>query len=195
MQVSFIGSRALKPSLKSMAIVVFSLCYVTAAETQTSTMSADDTATFINTTLHKYPTLEFVDSGCSGHEQVVGIASDRRSLLIKQNFGKTADGKCDNVATITAPIFSLNQELIGGWSKQAQHTSFFLDCTNRVDCFSRQSEAHTFASAENTWYLQLTAPDQVSDQLTKAIRHLVEALLTEANMRVDRNNPFARHVH
>lgn len=183
-------------SLKTIAFVAFVFCFAKPAEAQTSALSADDTAAYINTTLHKYPTLEFVDSGCPGHEQVVSISEDRRSILIQQNFfRKSVDGRCDNIQTLTAPIFNLNREGMGSWSKQAQHSSFFLECTNRVDCFSRRSDVHTPASAENNWYLQMTAPDQVSSRLTKAIQHLVESLLAEATVRIDSNDPFAKHAH
>jgi hypothetical protein len=165
------------------------------AEPQAPALSADDTAAYINTTLHKYPTLEFVDSGCPGFQQVVAISSDRRSLIITENLGKSAAGSCDNVQTLTAPIFSLNRDMIGGWSKQGQHSSFFLDCINRVDCFSRRSDGQKFPSAENAWYLHLTGPDQVSSRLTKALQHLLDSLLTEASARVDGNDPFAKRAH
>jgi hypothetical protein len=62
-------------------------------------------------------------------------------------------------------------------------------------CFSRRSDSHAFASVENTWFLQMTAPDQVSDRLTKAIQHLVDSLLTEATARIDGNDPFAKRAH
>jgi len=184
----------LAQSFKYITLIVIALCFVKAAKAQTSGLSADDTASYINTTLHKYPTLEFIDSGCPGYEQVISISSDRQSLIIRQNFGKIGEGKCDNVQTLTVPVFSLNRDGIGGWSKQGQHSSFFLDCTNRVGCFSRRSDVHT-SSVENTWYLQLTAPDQISNRMTKAIRHLVESLLTESAARIDGNDPFAKRAH
>jgi hypothetical protein len=180
---------------RNVAVIALVLCFAKAAKAQTPGLSADDTVAYINATLHKYPTLEFVDSGCPGYQQVVTIAADRRSLIIKQNPGKSTEGKCDNLETLTAPIFSLDQNEIGKWSKQGQHSSFFLDCTNRVDCFSRRSNAHSFPSVENNWYLQLTAPDRVSSQLKRAIRHLLDSLLTEATARIDGNDPFANRPH
>jgi hypothetical protein len=76
----------------------------------------------------------FVDSGGPGSEQVVTIAGDRRSLIITQNFGKSAEGRCDTVQTLTVPVFNSNREGIGAWSRQG-YTSFFLDCINRVALF------------------------------------------------------------
>lgn len=168
------------------------LCFAKTVEAQAPAMSADDTAAYINATLHKYPTLEFVDSGCPGDEQVVSISEDRRSLIIKQTSGTAAEGKCDTVQTLTAPIFSLNLDMLGTWSRQGQHSSFFLDCAGRVGCFSRRSDAHTPVASENQWFLQATAPDVISNRLTRAIHHLVDSLLTEANMRVAANDPFSK---
>lgn len=179
---------------RNLAAIAFLLCFVKSAEAQGPNLSADDTAAYINTTLHKYPTLEFVGSGCPGYEQVVTISADRRSLILRQNFGQSVVGTCD-VQTLTVPVFSLNRQGIGRWSRQGQHSSFLLDCTNRVDCFSRRSIADRLPFAENHWSLQLTAPDQVSNQLTKAIEHLLALLLTEANARVDTNDPFATRPH
>lgn len=161
-------------------------------QAQTPTMSADDTVAYLNTTLHKWPTLEFVDSGCPGYEQVISISEDRRSIMIKQNFGRSALGTCGYVQTFIAPVFNLHRDGIGTWSKQGQHTSFFMDCANRVDCFSRRSDAHNlspapFPAVTNQWFLQMTAPDQVSDQLTKAIKQLLDSLLTEAGSPLDGN--------
>ncbi len=179
-------------SLRTFTLLILVFCFVKPAEAQVTALTPDDTAAYVNATLHKFPTLEFVDSGCPGYEQVVMISSDRRSLIIKQSFGKSMDGKCDNVQTLTVPIFSLSRDEMGSWSKQGQHSSFVLNCINHVDCFSRQSEAHASASAENTWLLQVTAPDKISNRLTRAIQHLVESLLAEATLRIDSNDPFAK---
>lgn len=181
--------------LKTFGTIVFFatiVCFARTAEAQAPAMSADDTAAYINETLHKYPTLEFVDSGCAGYEQVVAISEDRRSLIIRQNQARAIEGRCDNVQTLTVPIFSLNLEKVGTWSKQGQHSSFFLDCVDRVSCFSRRSDAHAPASSENQWFLQATAPDVVSNRLTRAMHHLVDSLLTEANAKVNPNGPFAK---
>lgn len=177
------------------AAIGFVLCFVKSAKAQTPNLSADDTVTYINNTLHKYPTLEFVDSGCSGFQQDLSISSDRRSILIKQNFGHSVVGTCDDFQTLTAPIFSLNPQGIGDWSKVGQQSAFLMDCINRVDCFSRRSSAQPFPLSANHWHLRITAPDRVSDELTEAIRHLLETLLTEANARLDINDPFLKRAH
>ena len=183
-------------SLKNLAILALALCSVEAAKAQAPDLSADDTAAYINNTLHKYPSLEFLASGCPGDEQVLSISEDRRSLTIKQNFALPLEGgRCDNLQTLTAPIFSLHLDEIGAWSKQGQHASFFIHCTNSVQCFSRRPDAHTPPAAESQWILKLTAPDVVSDRLKKAIQHVVVALLNEANTHVAPNDPFAKHPH
>ena len=187
--------RKLAFSFKCIALAAIAFCSAQVGTAQTPSLSADDTVTYINTTLHKYPTLEFVDSGCPGYEQVVAISTDRRSLVITQNFGKSKEGRCDTSQTLTAPIFNLNRDGLGSWSKQGQHSSFFLDCVQRVNCFTRQSDQRSFAFAENNWYLQLTAPDQISDQLSTALKHLHQALLDEANARIDTSDPFAKRAH
>jgi hypothetical protein len=163
------------------------------APAETPNLSPDDTVAYINATLHKYPTLEFVDSGCPGYEQAVSIAEDRRSLLINQDFGHSVAGPC-NSQTLTVPIFGLSRVGTGGWSRVGQHSAFLLDCTNHVDCFSRKSAAQPFPLSANRWYLRVTAPNQVSDELTKAIQHLLDSLLAEAGGRLDRNDPFAKRV-
>ncbi len=197
-------ARSLAKYVNGVVVVAVMLCFAKIAEGQTATssaaslpaapLSADDTVSYINATLHKYPTLEFVDSGCPGYEQVVAISSDRRSIIITENSGSSTKGRCDNLQTLTAPIFSLNRDGLGGWSKQGQHSSFFLDCIQRVDCFSRQSEGQSPASAENDWHLHLTAPDEVSNRLTSAIKHLLETLLNEAAARIDPNDPFPKRA-
>ena len=180
---------------KNVACVAFGFGLAGSAGAQAPAPTADDTVAYINTTLQKYPTLEFVGSGCPGHEQVVTVSEDRRSLIIKQTFGKSVEGKCDDVQTLTVPVFNLSLDALGSWSKQGQHSSFFLGCTDRGDCFSRRSDGHAYPSAENQWFLQVTAPDQVSDQLKVAIQHLVGSLLIEANLHIDGNDPFAKRAH
>jgi len=185
----------LAQSFRNIALLAFAFCLVKAAEAQAPVLSADDTAAYINTTLHKYPTLEFVDSGCPGYEQVVTISGDRRSLIIKQTLGKVVDGRCDSVQTLTVPIFSLDRRSIGSWRKQGQHTALLLECTNFVDCFSRRSDAQVLASAENRWFLQVTAPAAISVRLTEAMQHLVESLSNEARARAEGPDPFAKPGH
>jgi hypothetical protein len=158
-------------------------------------VAPDDTVAYINATLHKYPSLEFVASGCPGFEQVLAISDDRRSLVLKQNFFRSAEGdKCDDVQTLTFPIFNLNLTSLGAWSKHGQHSSFLLDCTNRTDCVSRRSDPQKPGSAANQWTLRMTAPDVVSDGLQDAIQHLVNSLLDEADKRVDNGDPFAHRA-
>ncbi len=178
---------------QKIAAIAFVLCFANLAEAQSANLSPEDTVAYINTTLHKYPTLEFVDSRCPGYEQTVSISEDRRSLLIKQNFGHSVSGTC-NTQTLTVPIFGLHQQGLGDWFRVGQHSAFILDCTNHVDCFSRQTTAQPFPFSANKWYLRLTAPTQVSDQLTKATQHLLDSLLTEASSRLDPNDPFAKHT-
>ncbi|ADW70299.1 hypothetical protein [Granulicella tundricola] len=185
-------------SFKTLALLALALCFGQAAEAQAKSpvLSADDTVAFINTTLHKYPTLEFVKSGCPGDEQTVSISDDRRSIIIRQTSVMPVDGgSCDTVQTLTAPIFSLHLIGIGSWTKQGQHTSFFMDCTERVGCFSRRSGPPTPPAIESQWRLAITAPDEVSSRLQKAIRHLVEALLVEADDHIDANDPTAKPAH
>jgi hypothetical protein len=178
-------------SFRNIFTAIFVLCFLSSARAQTPKLSADDTVTYINTTLHKYPALEFVDSGCPGFEQTLSISADRRSLLIKQNFGHSVVGTCDDFQTLTVPVFSMSSDGTGDWSKQGQHSSFLLDCTDHVDCFSRRSSAQPFPLSANHWHLRLTAPDRVSDELTQAIRHLLDSLLADANARLDPTDPFA----
>ncbi|MBB5059722.1 hypothetical protein HDF16_004451 [Granulicella aggregans] len=180
--------------IRNAALLALLLCFVKSLEAQTAKLSPDDTVSYINTTIHKYPTLEFVDSGCPGFEQAISISEDRRSLLIKQDFAHSVAGTC-NSQTLTVPIFGLSQQGLGGWSRVGQHSAFLLDCKNHVDCFSRGSTAQHFPFSANKWYLRLTGPNQVSDELTRAIQHLVDSLLTEANGRLDGNDPFAKRSH
>jgi hypothetical protein len=182
--------------LGNLALLALTLCLYQASRAQAPALSADSTAAYINATLHQYPTLEFVASGCPGDEQVVSISEDRRSLIIKQNFALPIEGgKCDNVQTLTAPIFNLHLDAIGSWERQAQHTTFFLYCTNSVECFSLRPSPRATPSGEHQWFFRITAPDQVSDRLTAAIRHLVAALLNEADSHIAGNDPFAKHAH
>ena len=188
--LKFFGTLALS------AWLVFSAKPVEAQATATATpISADDTASYINATLHKYPALEFVNSGCPGYEQIVSISEDRRSLNIQQNVGRALDGTCNKVETVTVPIFSLNLVPLGTWSRQGQHSSFILDCTNRVSCFSYRADMHSYAKSENQWFLHVTAPDLVSNRLQKAIHHLVDALLTEAALRAGPNDSLPKSSH
>ncbi len=144
------GRRTVAKHLRSLALTALTLCLHQASEAQAPALSPDATAAYINSTLHQYPTLEFVASGCPGDEQVVTISDDRRSLVIKQNFATPVEGgKCDNVQTLTVPIFSLNPDGLNSWNKQAQHTSFYLYCTNSVQCFSRRPDVHTIPSGEH----------------------------------------------
>ncbi len=177
---------------RNIAVIAFVFCFVNVAAAQAPALSADDTAAYINTILHKYPTLEFAASGCPGYEEVVEISVDRRSLIITQNSGKSAAGRCDDVQTLTVPIFSLDRGTLGSWYNQGQHTSFLLECKSLVDCYSRRSDAQIFASSENKWFLRVTAPAQISARLTEAMKHLVDSLLNESKARVDGNDPFAR---
>jgi hypothetical protein len=182
--------------LKNLALVALTLWLIPASKAESTNLSADATAAYINTTLHKYPTLEFVASGCSGDEQTLSISEDRRSVIIKQNFAlPTEGGRCDNIQTLTVPIFNLHLDAIGSWAKRAQHASFYLNCTNAVECFSRRPDAHSTPSGEYQWLLEVTAPDQVCDRLKKAIQHLIASLLTEADAHVASNDPFAKHPH
>ncbi len=159
--------RPLTQTFRNIVVLVFLLCLVKSAEAQTPNLSPDDTVAYINGTLHKYPTLEFVDHGCPGYEQSVAISEDRRSLLITQNLGHSVVGTCGDIQTLTVPIFSLDREGFGSWSKVAQHSAFALACINGVDCFSRRSSAQLFPRAANRWHLRITAPDQVSNELTR----------------------------
>jgi hypothetical protein len=113
--------------------------------------------------------------------------------MIKQVFGHSVSGTCNN-QTLTVPIFSLNREGIGDWSKVGQHSAFLMRCANSVDCFGRHSAAQPFPLAANNWQLGITAPDQVSDHLTKATQHLLDSLLAEASARLDPNDSFAKHI-
>ncbi len=171
------------------------LCSLKASQAQGPAPAADDSLAYINSTLQKYPTIEFAESGCAGSEQVLTISENRRSLNIKQIFFKPVDGGCTDVQTLSVPIFSLNLVRIGSWSKQGQHSTFILECTDRVDCFSRRPDTHVPASVDNQWFLQVTAPDEISDRLRKALKDLVASLLTEANARIDPNDPFAKRAH
>ena len=65
-------------SLRTFNLLILVFCFVKPAEAQVTALTPDDTAAYVNATLHKFPTLEFVDSGCPGYEQVVMISSDRQ---------------------------------------------------------------------------------------------------------------------
>jgi hypothetical protein len=196
--ILFMGRRTVAKHITKLASMALTLCLhqVSGAQAPAPALSPDATIAYINTALHNYPTLEFVASGCSGDEQVVTISEDRRSLLIKQNFALPVEGgRCDNVQTLTVPIFSLHLEAFGRWTKQAQHTAFALDCTDNVECFSSRPDARTTASGASQWHLKVTAPDQLSDRFEKALHHLLASLLAEADAHVAANDPFAKRAH
>lgn len=179
----------------TLVLGALSIVSAKALEAQSTTMSVDDTVTYINDTLHKYPTLEFVNAGCPGFEQTVSISEDRRSLVIQQIVGSVHDGTCNRVQTAMVPVFHLNLVPLGMWSKQAQHSSFRLDCVDRLSCFSYHTDAHSYEKSENQWFLRMTAPDVVSDRLQKAIHHLVEGLLAESVVRAGTSDSFSKPTH